>query len=386
MAGFPRPLIQGAVFPSPSASARALMNVRAASEWGRLAVLLCALGAIAGPVGPASAAGEDSTLLHIRARSRLQLRQSEAQGRKGKFTVGIEVELSDQPLASPGAESPNPEDLRWFASQRIELSLSGTAGLLQRVTVTTGRQGSATYSFARLPAGLYRVHAQYPGDEHRDAASEELDLHLDRFRSELSFNAPPTWGGDRALSIRDLALRGKHGALPGPIKLSAFLSRDGKASGAALVQRPVQLALPPEGGPGPTSSIELSVPPVPPGSVLLVRAVYDGDDDNAPAQLERELIVVTQAQVTLDAGPREAAQSAPLRISGTLFTTGTVGSGPLPGELVDIEANQAPELPDNTSLPGGSEGATAPPSGGTIRRAPGTAVSNADGRFVLDIP
>ena len=64
----------------------------------------------------------------------------------------------------------------------IELSLSGDAGLLQRVTVTTDRQGSATYSFARLPAGLYRdAFAQYPGDEHRDAASEALDLHLDRF-------------------------------------------------------------------------------------------------------------------------------------------------------------------------------------------------------------
>ncbi len=362
------------------------MNVRAISDWGRLAVLLGVLAAIAGQAGLASAAGEDSTLLHIRARCRLQLRQTEAQSRKGKFTVGIGIELSDQPLASPGAESPSPEDLRWFASQHIELSLSGEAGLLQRVTVTTDRQGSATYSFARLPAGLYRVNAQYPGDEHRDAASESLDLHLDRFRSELSFSAPTAWGGDHALPISDLALRGKQGALPGLVNLSVFLSRDGKASGAALVQRPVQLAAPSDGGLGTTRSVELSVPPVPPGSVLVVRGVYAGDDDYAPAQLERELIVVTQAHVTLDAGPREVAQSAPLRISGTLFTTGTVGAGPLPGELVDIEANQAPEPLDSPSLPAGPEGATAPPSGGTIRRALGTTVSNADGRFVLDIP
>lgn len=375
---------------------------RSVARTGLIGFLLCLLFV---PVWPAvSHAAEDTTLLHIRARSRLQLRQQEEQSRKGKFVVGVSVDLSDQPASSGEGDGAAPEDLHWFAGQRIELSLIGEAGLLGRVTLTTDRSGSASHSFARLPAGVYRLRAQYAGDEHRDPASADLDLHLDRSRSELSFSAPTTWEGGAALLVTGLSLRSKGRALPGPVTLAVLATRDGRVSGNALVQQLVRIdgaeaaaaddadqAWRDDAAPQPTSSragapVKLHLPPVPAGSVLVVRASYAGDVDYSPAQSERELLVVTHARISLDPIPPEVAQSARLRIAGTLFTTGASGAGPLVGELVDIEATQVLEGPDSAGAQPASDGLANLPAARTLRRILGTAVSNADGRFVLDLP
>lgn len=374
---------------------------RSVARTGLIGFLLSFLFVLEMPA--VSRAAEDTTLLHIRARSRLQLVQQEEQSRKGKFAVRFSVELSDQPASGGEGDGAAPEDLHWFAGQRIELSLIGELGLLQRVTLTTDRSGGASHSFARLPAGVYRLRAQYAGDEHRDPASADLDLHLDRARSELSFTVPTTWEGGAALLVNGLSLRSKGQALPGPVTLAVLTTRDGRASGNALTEQLVRLdgadAAVADADPvwrdedarQPTASragapVKLHLPPVPAGSVLVVRARYAGDVDYAPAQSERELLVVTHARITLDAIPNEVAQSGRLRIAGTLFTTGESGAGPLVGELVDIEATQVIDAADSAGAPSAADGPANLPAARTLRRILGTAVSNADGRFVLDIP
>lgn len=351
---------------------------------------------------PAPAVAEDGPLLHIRARSRLELRQLEEQSRKGKFTVGVSVELSDQPQPSGEADAAAPEDAHWFSAQRVELLLSSEAGLVQRVSLSTDRLGVASHQFARLPSGLYHLRAQYAGDEHRDAAAAEIDLHLDRFRSDLDFSLPATWGGGGALLLSGLTLRSKQQSLPGPVSIAVFALRDGRESGAPLTQQLVRLAATsgsavgeaddparedePRRGLRGGESVKLQLPAIPAGSLLAVRAAFAGDLDHSPAQLQRETLVVAQAQITLEVAQPEVPQSGRLRISGTVFTSGPVGAGPLVGELVDIEAAQALDGPEPPAAPGLAETAPSPAAAATLRRALGTAVSNADGRFVLDLP
>ena len=151
------------------------------------------------------------------------------------------------------------------------------------------------------------------------------------------------------------------------------------------MQRPVQLARALRRRAGHALSVELSVPPVPPGSVLVVRGCMPAMT-TTPGAAERELIVVTQAPS--DAGCRPArGRGRPRCASVARCLTGTVGAGPLPGELVDIGGRiRLPSRPDSTCAPGGPRARRLHRVAGQSAGHFGTAVSNADGRFVLDIP
>lgn len=334
---------------------------------------------------PALAIAEDGAMIQIRARTRLSLRELEHHGQRGRFSVSISAQLSDPASTAQPDESPG-DSARSFDGMRLLLSLESDQGPLLRESVSTDRQGLASHTFGRLPAGVYRLRAQFAGDDLRDPVEATLDIPLDRRPSELGFSVGSTHQAGAPLSLSDVLVRSQGRPVAASVQLSVFASQNGKASGPKLAQQTVFLdGADQRQNQGPIN-LFLS-PAAAPGHLLLVRADYAGDIDTAPAWVEREVLVVTQAHITLEASASEVPQGGVLRLSGTVFTTTEKGSAPLAQELVDFEASQAfepidsPRSPDPAASFAGATSSRPP-----LRRLLGTAVSDDQGRFVLHIP
>lgn len=336
-----------------------------------------------------SLASDESAVLQIRARTRLVLREVEHRGQRGRFAVTVSAQLSDQ-VGSPLPDEASRDSERSFDGMRLLLSLESTEGLWLREQVSTDRHGFASHTFARLPAGAYRLSAHFSGDDLRDPVDATLDLQLDRWPSELGFSVESTHPAGTALTVSRLFLRSQGQPLPGPVTLSVFDRRNGQSLGPKRAHTIVRMDT--QSTRADTSAEKNSVvnlflsPPPSAGSVLLVRAEYAGDSETAPSQSEQDVLVVTQARITLEASASEVAQGGRLRLSGTVFVTSEAGPTPLAGELVDIEASQAAVLPEEPrSLDSAEPFARAASSRPPLRRLLGTAVSDEQGRFVLDI-
>lgn len=333
-------------------------------------------------------ASDDSPVVHIRARTRLTLREVEHHGQRGRFSVQIQAQLTDQASAPSGPDD-STEGPRSFDSRRLQLILETSQGPWLTEFITTDHQGQVSHTFSRLPAGGYRLRAQFAGDDLRDPAEAVIELLLDRQPSELGFSLASSHEAGTPLVISGLNLRSRGAPYAGQVSLSVFESREGKAIGAKRAQQIVYL--PPDGATTETgetnkASVRLFLsPPLSAGSTLIVRGEYVGDLDTAPSVHEREAVVITQAQVTLASDVSDVAQGSRLRLSGSLFVTSANGPAALSGELIDIEATQALE-PVDTARPkepteAGLASTTRPP----LRRLLGTALSDENGRFVLEL-
>lgn len=349
----------------------------------------CLLLFVCGLLSTAPAHADDSAILQIRARTRLLLREVEHHGERGRFSVSVSAQLADQGGTPAASEDGSADATRSFDGMRLLLSIESERGLLQRETISTDRQGLASHTFSRLPAGAYHLRAQFAGDDLRDPVEATLDIELARQPSELFFSVANTHLLGAPLVVSGLSLRSQNRPMAQPVTLSVFESQNGQALGPPRAQQRLHL-----GGDAPASearpatqgthSLFLSSP-VAAGTVLLVRAEYAGDADTAPSQAEREVLVITQARLTLEASASEVPQGGRLRLSGTLFTSSDRGTSPLAGELVDIEASQAVDPPEAPRRAEPSDIATAPAARPPLRRLLGTAISDEQGRFVLDL-
>lgn len=278
-------------------------------------IVLCAIAF------PSLGQADDSATVHIRAHSRLRLREGERGGSRNRYYLNVAVQLYDN---QPREDDDDGVD-RSFSGQRVRLDLLSEGAVVARELVATDASGAASHRFTGLSAGGYRVLAHYDGDAERDQSDAFIDVALDRRPTELDLELPTE------VFLRD----------PVPVKL-ALRTSDRPLSGTVMLtfgDRPAKGVL--VGLQGRSESIELKPPPVP-GTLLKVEARFPGSDEYAPALVVRELQILTQARVSLEAAARssrgsrgdglEVAQGGKLVVSGTAFDD----SGPLIGETVDI--------------------------------------------------
>lgn len=285
-----------------------------------IGIVLCA-------VAPSVGSADDGAMVHIRAHSRLRLREGERGGSRNRYFLNVLVQLYDN---QPREEDDDGVD-RSFAGQRIRLDLIADGTLLARELVATDASGGASHRFTGLSAGGYRIVAHYDGDAERDQGDAFLDVALDRRPSELDLEVPAEVFLHDPVPVK-LALRTSDKPLSGVVSLTVG-DRLAKALRVGVEGR--------------SESIPLAPPPVP-GSILKIEARFAGSDEFAPALVTRELSILTQAHVSLEAASRqrggrsdglEVAQGSKLVVSGTAFDD----SGPLIGETVDILSDSGGE-------------------------------------------
>lgn len=390
----------------------------------RAAIGLCAVAVLLLSDRPtalrpiACAHAEDGTMLHIRARTRLDLRELEHRVHRGHFTLTVLAKLGEGASAgglAAAAAGGDSDATHTFAGQRIELRLLDGAlddhSEVARASVSADHEGEVRHTFAGLAAGAYRVQARYAGDDLRDGGDALLDVNLDRHPAELSFTLPKTVEYGQPLWIRDLRLRSRDEDRVGPVEMTVRAGDDGAVSGPVLHRETLHVSPIATGGDGQAHNLYLDRREKP-GRVLMVTARFAGDQDTAPAVAGRETLIVTQARVTLEAAhppagttvgwargvaavsvgtavpdTLEIAQGGGLLLTGTLYDS----IGPLAGELVDIEASQSVDSGDAAPSPSPSPSADDVPSARMapaappLRRLLGTAVTDDAGRFRLHI-
>jgi hypothetical protein len=303
-------------------------------------------------LGKRPAFAEDSATVIIHARSQLRLMETARSQVRGSYSLSVAVQLDDSPTASagpasaPGLGSDAAETVKDFAGQQVLLELRSEDGGQKSapIILTTDRSGAASHGFTRLPSGRYQLIARYDGDEHRDKSEAELDLDLDRRSVKLYLDVPPSLGIYDPFPVR-LALRGggqPQAASPErPVSAIELLVLAGPEQ-EQLFRQSLSLAAGER-----TLAIRLARPP-PPGSVLAVEARFAGDEELAPARVRREVLMTTQARVTLTAaappgfgGGNGLAETLEAPQGSRLLLSGWVRDdvGPLADEAVAIEVS-----------------------------------------------
>lgn len=324
------------------------------------ALLLAGVAAVlAAPPAQRPAHADDSPILYIRARSRLQLTETERVAAKDGIRLTLRMQLTDQARAT---EDPPP-----LGGQPVRVRVQQVGGPdVHTETIHTDESGQATLQLPGLAPGSYRVLASYGGDDLRDAAGEQLAVDLGREPAQLGLEAPPSLNQTQALRVR-VSLTSRGAALAGPVYL-----RLGRGP-----ERAVELRLG-------IATVEVPLREIPgakKGEPLTLTARFPGDRLVAAAIATRELWVTSQARVTLELPPLPAAgeipQGNPLSVTGSAADE----DGPLAGEPVDLEA--AVHDPPPVAVPGEPEPPAPEPSG--ARRSLGSAVTDAQGRFRIDL-
>ena len=345
-----------------------------------------------------AARADDPLVIHVRGRSQLRLRESERTATGGgRFQLTVQVQLDDgqaRPDVEPGdsaagaeaaaggTKSPGVDPARSFAGQSIRLRLSGPDGELGRHTVTTGQDGRAVVPFGELPTGSYTVVADYTGDDLRDPARAELTVDLGRQPVLLALQAPAQAARSAELMVR-LTLLSEERAFPAEVKLSV-----------GDLRRSVRLV----GGSGQVAVPLRALSGLRPGQSLAVIASFPGDRLHSSALQRRDVLLTSQARVTLalaaPAGALGHATVAEIPQGSAVTAVGVVldEEGPLPGEPVDLELSEQPggeRLAELTEAPGtaaASDPATrAPAEPARLRRALASGITDSRGRFRIVI-
>lgn len=332
-----------------------------------------ALAALLGGVAllPGLPARGQPLVVEVHGRSLLQLSEGPRRfGRDGRFQLTVQLVLSDGasgPVAGEPGEDESPG--RDFAEQPVRVVVNGPSGTTYERELRTGPEGKASLTFPDLEAGRYFIRADYRGDAHRDRASGSLQVDLGKYPSAIQIEAPAQIGlADRLhLSLR---LRVDEKLVGGKVRVR--LGAD---------EREVHL----RSGVGEIDEAVAVLPGVRKGGLLHIVASYAGTAQNGSALATSDVLVTSQARVTLDiAGPPEVAQG------GALLVTGQVRDedGPLAGQPVELEAS---DVPSSTEGAGQSNPASngAPPALPEIpigRRLLGTAETDASGAFRVQIP
>ncbi len=341
--------------------------------------VFCLGAAAIGPQISGPAAADETVMIQVRGHSQLRLYEGERRTTDGEsFQLVVHVQLDDgQQHAGSAAASPTPEDpatgavdpAHVFARKYVKLRIRGADGELATPTVITDEDGHARFPLSELPGGSYSVSAEYAGDALRDPARAELTVDLGRSAVSLGLEVPTqvTRTGQLPVEVR-LQSEGQG--------LSAMVMLDvgGKPVAVPVLQGVGRVTLPLR------EQARLRK-----GQVLSVIASYRGDRLHTSALQRRDVLLTSQAHITLELAARghESAHRGVVEIAqgSTLIAVGVVSDdeGPLPGEAVDLEV---------TEQPGGDRAEGTLPSEPPPRtgRASASGVSDSQGHFRIVIP
>jgi hypothetical protein len=341
----------------------------------RIAILIGVLAGAGAWAGAAEQAMAQPLLVEVRGRSQLQLSEGTRRAnRDGTFHLTVNVQLSDGATqlsggaaqgGQTGQAGEDSEDgdrpRRDFAEQPIRLRVSGPDGVELDRQVRTGADGRITEKVPDLVPGRYFVHALYPGDVHRDRAESTLQVDLGKYAAELSLQAPTQIGlGDRLHAELRLRVEGQLTAGPVSVRLNDSERR--------LYLR---------GGLGEVNEAVRALPGLRKGDTLHLIASYAGTEQNGAALARADVLITSQAQITLDlVGPPEVPQGAALTVTGQARDE----DGPLAGEAIELEAS------DLTAPEGGAPTPAATVEDTLSRRLLGTAVTDGMGGYRLQVP
>lgn len=294
-----------------------------------------------------AAAADDAIVLKVRGKSQLRLRDvSRRPDGKSTFRVTLQLQLSD----GVATDAPGSDD-RAFVDRLVTVQLRSSEGTLYLADKRTGDDGLVTFERDGVPPAAYTVTATFKGDELRDAALGIFAMDVGRQATQLRVQAPARIALSDELPLR-LTLTSEGQPFEGEVELGLGRRRER----LKLRQGYGELRLP-------ATLLGKS------GDKLELVAQFAGTRLYAPVEVRQELLLVSQATVTLQAlgvGP-EVAQGSRLTVIGLVRDE----EGPLSGELLELEA-----LSDETSQP--SE-----PSG---KRSLGHALTDNLGRFEITVP
>jgi hypothetical protein len=328
-----------------------MRQMQASARWSvRLAMLLVA-PLVAGPVLEQSALADDAIVLRVRGRSQLHLRDvNRRPDSKNTFRVTLQLQLSDGSQAS-GSEG---ADDRAFADRQISVQLRGSEGTIFFPDKRTGEDGMLTVEHDAVPPATYTVFAEYRGDELRDSARGIFSIDVGRQPTQLRLMVPPRLVLSEELSLR-VALSSEGEPIDGEVDLVLGRKRE-------------KLTLAQGYGEKRTAARLLGKS----GDKLTLAAQFAGNRLFAKSEASQELLLTSQATVTLQApslaASHELPQGNPLTVHGVVRDE----EGPLPGELVELEA-----LSDEVSI------ASESPAG---KRSIGHAQTDAQGQFSIAVP
>jgi hypothetical protein len=295
----------------------------------------------------AVAATDDAIVLKVRGKSQLRLRDvSRRPDGKSTFRVTLQLQLSDG-VATDASGS----DDRAFVDRLVAVQLRSSDDTLYLADKRTGDDGLVTFERDGVPPAAYTVTATFRGDELRDSALGVFAIDVGRQATQLRLQAPARIALSDELPLR-LTLTSEGQPMEGEVELGLGRRRER----LTLRQGYGELRLP-------AKLLGKS------GDKLGLLAQFAGTRLYAPTEVRQELLLVSQATVTLQAlgvGP-EVAQGSRLTVIGLVRNE----EGPLAGELIELEA-----LSDETSQP--SE-----PSG---KRSLGHALTDNLGRFEITAP
>ena len=302
-----------------------------------LLLLLCAGGAWA----------QEATIVRIRARSQPQLgeagREVQAGGRLSDVRIGVR-------LVDPVGGVP-------LDRQPVRLHVAGPATVFDLPPLRTDREGQVAVPLSSLPPGRYVINVRYAGDDLRDGAEAELALDLSRRGAQVRVSAPARAPLGVPLRVV-VGIAESDGVTPlgGAVELTVagravpIPLRNGQGEAEVALRR------------------DIGAPPLRGGSVVAVVARFAGNEFYDQSSDERQVVVTTQAQVTLDPLPRgEAHQGEALSFSGTVRDE----DGPIAGEAVDLEVT-----PEAAPEPGGAQQV-----GSKVRQVVGRGLTESQGRF-----
>lgn len=364
----------------------------------RLGTLVMSLGLGLGAVQlpGAGARADDTLVIHVRGRSQLRLRESErAATGGGRFQLRVQIQLDDghaptddEPGDSAtataeagGTKSPGADPARSFAGQSVRLRLSGPDGELGRHTVTTGPDGRAVVPFGELPTGSYTVVADYAGDDLRDPAHTDLTVDLGRQPVLLGLQVPAQVARSAELLLR-VSLLSEERAFPAEVQLSVGDLRRSLRLSGGFGQLPVPLR---------------ALAGLRAGRSLAVIASFPGDRLHSSALQRRDVLLTSQARVTLElaapAGALGHSAVAELAQGSVVTAVGVVSDeeGPLAGEPVDLELSEQPsgerpaELTEAGAAPPSALETRAPAEPPRLRRALASGITDSTGHFRIVI-
>ena len=300
---------------------------------------------------PRSAVADDAIVLKVRGKSQLRLRElNRRPDGKSTFHVTLTLQLSDGLSAS---ESESSED-RAFADRLVSVELRSGGETLYFGDRRTGDDGVVTFEHDGVPPETYTVLAAFRGDELRDAARGVFAIDVGRQPTQVRILAPPRVGLSDELPLR-LALSSEGAPITGLVTLS-------------MGQRREQITLSQGYGERRFAARGLGKA----GDRLTLLAEFAGDRLFGKSEARHELLLQSQAMVTLQIVSGSSAHEIPQGNRLTAFGVVRDEEGPLPGELVELEAL------------GDESGPVV--EGSTAKRNLGHAQTDAQGRFEIIVP
>lgn len=298
-----------------------------------------------------SVRADDAIVLKVRGKSQLRLRElSRRPDGKNTFHVTLSVQLADGQPQSDGESG----DDRAFADRILHVELRGNGETIYLGERRTSDDGTATFERAFVAPAAYAVVASYRGDDLRDPVRSVFSIDIGRQQTQVRLMTPPRIALSEELPLR-LQLSSEGEPIEGVVTLRLGRKQEQVTVSQGYLERRY-----------PASVLGKA------GDNVTLTAQFAGTRVHSPSETKQELVLLGQSMVTLQLVSKRGAQEIP---HGSKLTAAGIvrdEAGPLPGELVELEA-----LSD--------EGLTQSEAS-QRKRSLGHAETDAQGRFEIQVP